>query len=134
MPAFSLSMFPQPLQVIVHKRYVSIDALSLHNSSITPIPFPCDTVYASEFLCIVLRSKQGGLVSTDLILWKGRYSLSSEVEGKKIKELEGRYRTQGKEVKQGCESEDLVWALGGRLVVRLVSLIRCFCLQWLTCL
>lgn len=44
--------------------------------------------------------------------------MAGEAEEQKLSELEGRYRTKRRSVRQGCEEEELVKALGGRLVTR----------------
>ncbi|CAD6581118.1 MAG: hypothetical protein CYPHOPRED_001487, partial [Cyphobasidiales sp. Tagirdzhanova-0007] len=114
-----LSIFARPTQpstAVTH--YLSVDVLSLSGSRSTTLPFPCDTFYSSEALCVVLRYRQGGLVKADIVLWKGRHSLSGEAEEGKVKELEAQYRTACREIRQGCEDVDFVRALGGRLVSR----------------
>jgi len=118
LPPVDLRIFDRPVKQTPYVKYISIDVLLLVGSSSKALTMPCDTFYSSDLLCIVLRSKHGGVVDTDLILWRGKHNLAGEAEENKVKELESRYRTGAKEVKQGCEDESLVRALGGRLVIR----------------
>lgn len=118
LPNFDLRVFDRPVKQTPYIKHISIDILQLSASSSKALSLPCDTFYSSDLLCIVLRSKQGGVVDTELVVWRGRHNLAGDAEEKKIKELESRYRTRVKEVKQGHEHESLIRALGGRLVIR----------------
>lgn len=105
----------------VFQQYVSVDVLSItDDAKTTAIPPSEQSIfYSTELLAIVLRSKQGGLVTTDLIVWKGKHC--SDDGREKVHELEKRYRTTAIYVEQGKESLHLVKALGGRLLTRQVS-------------
>ncbi|KAK9895903.1 hypothetical protein P389DRAFT_71575 [Cystobasidium minutum MCA 4210] len=99
-------------------QYVSVDVLSITDDFKTTTIPPSEhfIFYSTELLAIILRSKQGGLVTTELIVWTGKHC--SEDGREKVQELEKRYRSTAKYVEQGKESLQLVKALGGRLVTR----------------
>lgn len=112
-------MLPSTSQ-LTFQQYVSVEVLSItDNSKITAVPSQEHHIfYSTELLAVVLRSKQGGLVTTDIIVWKGKHC--SEDGSAKVEELESRYRTTAQHVEQGRESLQLVKALGGRLITRQV--------------
>lgn len=69
-------------------------------------------------MALVLRSKQGGLVITELIVWKGKHC--SDDGRETVSELEKRFRTSAVHVDQGKENLQFVKALGGRFITRQV--------------
>lgn len=117
-----MSVFNQNRTPPKPSRYLSVDVLSIRgNYAVTLKPAESGIFYSTELLCIVTRSKQGGLVETQLTIWRGKHSvprLQDSEEEAKIDELKRRYRTSCTTVVQGCEGDALVHALGGRLVIR----------------
>ena len=82
-----------------------------------------DVFYDSEVLAIVHRfkTKTTGLVETSLWSWQGRRSQIGEREERKLRDMARHYGTKLCAVRQSCEPPELVHALGGRLVIRQVS-------------
>lgn len=122
-PDLNISQIPAPpSSPIAFQQYVSVDVISITDESknTTVPPREQHIFYSTELLAIILRSKQGGLVSTEIVVWKGKHC--SEDGREKIEELEKRYRTAAVHVSQGKENLQLVKALGGRLVTRQVRL------------
>lgn len=100
---------------------MSVDVLSITDDAkpVTLSNAEQSVFYSTEMLIIVLRSKQGGLIETELTAWRGKHC--SEDGQERLAELESRYRAKATRVDQGRESLQLVKALGGRLVTRQVS-------------
>ena len=123
LPDFKPSQIPSsPNPQQVHfEQYISVEVLSITDDSktITINPKEQHILYSTELLAVVLRSKKGGLVTTELVIWKGKHC--SEDGSDKIVELEKRYRTSAVFVEQGKENLQIVKALGGRLITRQVS-------------
>lgn len=106
---------------ITFEQYVSVDVLSITDDAKaeTVPPKEQHIFYSTELLAIVLRSKKGGLISTEIVIWRGKHC--SEDGREKVSELENRYRASVMHVGQGKENLQLVKALGGRLITRQVS-------------
>ncbi|KAG9316307.1 hypothetical protein JVU11DRAFT_2338 [Chiua virens] len=76
--------------------------------------------YDAEVLVIVNRAKsrESGLVTTQVWCWKGKRCRFGEKEEKKVGELARRYGTSADMVDQQREPAELVHTLGGRLAIR----------------
>lgn len=114
-----------PTTFPAYVQYISVEILSIKEFSAKPIldikrnSRTSVILYSIELLAIILRSKQGGLVTSEVIVWQGRHHPNAtSQEQAKIVELERRYRTNSKTVIQGCEDQSFVNAVGGTVVIR----------------
>ena len=98
--------------------------MSVTGVAATSLKDETDVFYDSEILAIVRRVKlkSSGLVESTLWGWQGRRSQIGEREHRKLKDMARHYGTKLSPVQQGCESPELVHALGGWLATRQVRL------------
>ena len=100
---------------------MSVDVHRLTSSSAEPIPSrDAHIFYDTETLAIVHRSKDGGLVSTAVLLWRGAQADESDLISRQAQKLAGQYSTALTTIVPGREPTALVELLGGTLITRAV--------------
>jgi hypothetical protein len=99
---------------------VSIEVMTIAKSTVNPLPNDIHVFYDTETLAIIHRSKSksSGLASTKLWSWQGKRSQPGAKEATKLQELAKQYRTSFATIRQYEEPSDLIYLLGGELVVR----------------
>ncbi|KAI9509736.1 hypothetical protein F5148DRAFT_977834 [Russula earlei] len=99
---------------------ISVDVMSVSGATATSLKGDINVFYDSEILAIVhrIKAKSSGLVETTLWGWQGRRSQIGEREQRKLKDMARHYGTKLCLVHQGCEPQELVHALNGRLATR----------------
>ncbi|KAF9222682.1 hypothetical protein BS17DRAFT_707889 [Gyrodon lividus] len=101
-------------------RTISVEVMSVIQSSTTTVQHGTNIFYDTEVLVIVHRAKsyESGLVATKVWCWRGKECHYGEREEKKIGELARRYGTSAELVSQQREPSELVHIIGGQLAIR----------------
>ncbi|KAG7446222.1 uncharacterized protein BT62DRAFT_104514 [Guyanagaster necrorhizus] len=111
---------PSPMRQNRSINTISVDVLSISDSSATAITQDLNVFYDTEVLAIVHRSKSklSGLASTTVWAWQGKASQFKEKEEQKLKELGSRYGSNYIVIPQYAEPAELLQVLENQLAIR----------------